>query len=53
MASFIGLLIDLLIMYILVTYFSASVMLAKIAATGSAFFFNYASRQFFIFSSDI
>jgi putative flippase GtrA len=49
-ASSIALLIDLSAMYILVEFLSLPKMPSKILGTGTAFFFNYASRQFFIFS---
>jgi putative flippase GtrA len=49
-ASAIALGVDLCIMYILVEVSRFLPMIAKILGTGSAFFFNYLSRQFFIFS---
>jgi putative flippase GtrA len=48
-ASAIALSIDLSVMYILVERAQAPAMAAKVIGTASAFFFNYASRQFFIF----
>jgi glycosyltransferase involved in cell wall biosynthesis len=52
-ASAVALGIDLSLMYVLVEFFRLPPMIAKILGTGSAFFFNYLSRQFFIFSSEI
>jgi putative flippase GtrA len=51
-ASAIALSIDLGVMYILVEFFNLPRMFSKILGTGSAFFFNYTSRQFFIFSPE-
>jgi glycosyltransferase involved in cell wall biosynthesis len=51
-ASAIALSIDLGMMYMLIEKASLPPMLAKILGTGTAFFFNYLSRQFFIFSSE-
>jgi glycosyltransferase involved in cell wall biosynthesis len=50
LASAIALSIDLSVMYLLVEKISLPRMVAKILGTGSAFFFNYISRQFFIFA---
>jgi putative flippase GtrA len=49
-AGAIGLSIDLAVMALFIEIFNFSNMFAKIAGTGVAFIFNYASRQFFIFS---
>ena len=51
-ASGIAISIDLTVMYFLVEFGGIPRMFAKIAGTGSAFLFNYISRQFFIFSSE-
>ncbi|GHV15565.1 dolichol-phosphate mannosyltransferase [Fibrobacterales bacterium] len=51
-ASTIALSIDLSVMYLLVEQLVIPPMLAKILGTGTAFIFNYLSRQFFIFSSE-
>jgi putative flippase GtrA len=50
LASAIALSIDLSVMYALVEFAGIPAMFSKILGTGSAFFFNYLSRQFFIFS---
>jgi putative flippase GtrA len=52
LASAVALLIDLGVMYALIEYLHFSPMIAKILGTGTAFFFNYTTRQFFIFSSE-
>jgi putative flippase GtrA len=49
-ASIVALFIDMSAMYVLIEHANFSPMIAKILGTGSAFFFNYFSRQFFIFS---
>jgi putative flippase GtrA len=46
----IGLSIDLAVMSLLIEIFEFPNMLAKVAGTGVAFIFNYASKQFYIFS---
>jgi glycosyltransferase involved in cell wall biosynthesis len=51
-ASAAALAIDLCIMYMLIDFVRFPPMIAKLLGTGSAFFFNYQSRQFFIFSSE-
>jgi putative flippase GtrA len=51
LASAAALSFDLFVMYILVERLSFPAMTAKILGTGSAFFINYFSRQFFIFQS--
>jgi putative flippase GtrA len=50
LASAIALSIDLSVMYLLVEKIALPRMIAKVLGTGSAFFFNYISRQFFIFA---
>ena len=50
LAGAIGLSIDLGIMTLLIEVFKFPNIIAKIAGTGIAFIFNYASRQFYIFS---
>jgi putative flippase GtrA len=49
-ASLLGLAVNLAMLAILAKGFGVNLMLAKIAGTGAAFFFNFASRQFVIFS---
>jgi putative flippase GtrA len=49
-AAVIGLLIDMGTMVFCVRILGFPNMISKIAGTGVAFIFNYASRQFFIFS---
>jgi len=51
--SAIALCIDLFVMYLLVEYAKLPAILAKVLSTASAFLFNYAARQFFIFSSKV
>jgi putative flippase GtrA len=51
-ASIIALTIDLGVMYMLVEFFSVQPLVAKMLGTGVALFFNYISRQFFIFSPE-
>ena len=46
----IGLSIDLAVMALFIEIFKSPNMFAKIAGTGVAFIFNYASKQFYIFS---
>jgi len=50
LASAVALSIDLGVMYLLVENIALPRMIAKVLGTGSAFFFNYISRQFFIFA---
>lgn len=47
--SAIGLLINQAILGMLIEWFSIDVLLSKIAATGSVFFWNYGARRHFIF----
>lgn len=49
--SFLGLLINLGLMYLFVSRLHLNEMPAKIAATGTVFFWNFFSRKFFIYSS--
>ena len=47
--SIVGLIFNLLIMWILVEYFCYSDMLSKIIATGIVFFWNFLVRKLFIY----
>lgn len=47
--SFIGLLINLILMYIFVNYIKICPLFGKILATGIAFFWNFFSRKFWIY----
>jgi putative flippase GtrA len=48
-ASLLALVINVSTLAVLVRQFGVDPMLSKVAGTGSAFLFNFASRQFFIF----
>ena len=48
-ASLLGLVINVSTLAVLVSQFGIDPMPAKIVGTGSAFLFNFAARQFFIF----
>jgi putative flippase GtrA len=50
MVSAVGLLLNLLLMYLLFQLARLSAIFAKILATGIVFFWNYLSRSFFVFS---
>jgi putative flippase GtrA len=50
-ASLLALVVNVSTLAILVRQLGLDPMLAKIAGTGSAFLFNFASRQFFIFGA--
>lgn len=49
LASCIGLLVNQLALYALVTFVGLHVLIAKIGAIGTTFFWNYMARQSFIF----
>ena len=49
MASVLGFLVNQLTLYVLVSLLGLEVLLAKIAAIGTTFFWNYLVRQNFIF----
>jgi len=49
LASVLGLLVNQLTLYVLVSLLGLEVLLAKIAAIGTTFFWNYLVRQNFIF----
>lgn len=51
LASVVGLLLNLLIMFILVQRFAIDTMLSKIAATALVFFYNYLVRKLVIYRS--
>ena len=51
LVSLIGLLFNLLILYMCIDILGIEMMLGKITATTSVFFWNYLSRQRFIFRS--
>lgn len=53
MASMIGLLLNLIIMYILVHAFTISSMISKIIATGVVFFYNFLIRKRVIYKNSI
>jgi putative flippase GtrA len=50
LASAVALSFDLVVMYAIVEFCAFPAIIAKILGTGSAFFINYLSRQFFIFA---
>jgi glycosyltransferase involved in cell wall biosynthesis len=52
LASAAALAIDLSVMYVFVEFIRIAPIIAKILGTGSGYFVNYFSRQFFIFSSE-
>ena len=49
LASGIGLLVNQLALYVLVRFLALEVLIAKIGAIGTTFFWNYVARQSFIF----
>jgi putative flippase GtrA len=49
LASVVGLLVNQLALYVLVSFLGLGVLIAKIGATGTTFFWNYMARQSFIF----
>lgn len=51
LASSVALCIDLSAMFVVIHFFDVNEMLGKIFGTGVAFIFNFAFRQFFIFST--
>ena len=52
-AGIIAIIIDLSTMTLFIKLFNLVPIYAKILGTGSAFIFNYAFRQFFIFDKDV
>ena len=53
LASVIGLVLNLIIMFALVDKLSCDEMLSKIVATGLVFFWNYGIRRMFIYKKQI
>lgn len=51
--SAIGLLINQTVLGMLIEWFGIDVLLSKIAATGSVFFWNYGARRHFIFRGTV
>lgn len=49
LASFLGLLIDIVTLYICVQFLNFAPLVGKIVASGSAFIFNFAIRHFVIY----
>jgi putative flippase GtrA len=49
LASGVGLLVNQLSLYVLVRFLGLGVLIAKIGAIGTTFFWNYVARQNFIF----
>jgi putative flippase GtrA len=49
LASVVGLLVNQVALYVLVSLLGINVLIAKIGAIGTTFFWNYAARQNFIF----
>ena len=47
--SAVGLVINQAVLAILIEWFGMDVLLSKVAATGSVFFWNYGARRHFIF----
>jgi putative flippase GtrA len=52
LASGVGLLVNQLALYVLVSFLGVEVLIAKIGAIGTTFFWNYVVRQNFIFRAE-